>query len=305
MTNAPCVRNEYERTLKSHWDAKTSDDINLRLGAEDDLYHHHYAIGDFDRGVLDAPRQRREELILRELHRMENDQVDLVIRALGELPRGARVLDAGSGRGGTAFMIAQRLSTQVVGINFCEHHIAFAEQIARRRGWDDRVRFRYGNMVRTGFPDASFDAVVSNETTMYAGADELLREFARLLRPGGRYVMATWCRNDTVDPRSAASRHIDQHYVCQMHRRSTYFRALSDNGLAPVHVERYTGKAMPYWELRSHSQLRTGVEEAFLDGYRNETLNYLVVAAERAAADGSDTDAGARRPFRVEEQRTW
>ena len=35
------------------------------------LYHHHYGIGDFDRSVLTAPSEVREERILRELHRME------------------------------------------------------------------------------------------------------------------------------------------------------------------------------------------------------------------------------------------
>jgi len=275
------ARDDYERSLKAHWDAKTSDDINLLLGAEDDLYHHHYAIGDFDRSVLDAPADRREELILRELHRMESEQVRLILDALGPTPATARGMDAGSGRGGTSFTLAREFGCRMDGVNFCDHHVEFSERIARRRGWDDRVRFHLGNMLQTPFDDGTFDFVVSNETTMYADAFEAMREFSRVLRPGGRYVMTTWCRDDVVDPRSEATRQIDTHYVCKMHRRSTYFAAFKANGLVPYYAQRYTREAMPYWELRNHSSLRTGVEDAFLQGYRDGSLNYLVVAAER------------------------
>lgn len=281
ITTGNHARNEYERELKSHWDAKTADEINLLLGAEDDLYHHHYAIGDFDRSVLDTPPEHREEAILRELHRMESDQIRLIIDALGTLPTDSRGMDAGSGRGGTAFTIARELGHRVDGVNFCEHHVEFAEGVARKRGWDDRVRFHLGNMLQTPFEDGSFDFIVSNETTMYADAFEAMREFSRLLRPGGRYVMTTWCRDEAVDPRSEATRSIDKHYVCNMHRRGTYFEAFAAHGLTPYRVERYTREAMPYWELRNLSALRTGVEEPFLEGYRDGSLNYMVVAAER------------------------
>jgi geranyl diphosphate 2-C-methyltransferase len=279
-TESP-ARDDYERTLKAHWDAKTADDINLLLGAEDDLYHHHYAIGDFDHSVLDAPADRREELILRELHRMESEQVRLILDALGPMPATARGMDAGSGRGGTSFTLANEFGCRMDGVNFCDHHVAFSERIARKRGWDDLVRFHFGNMLQTPFEDGTFDFIVSNETTMYADAFEAMREFSRVLRPGGRYVMTTWCRDDVVDPRSEATQRIDTHYVCKMHRRSTYFAAFAANGLVPYYAQRYTRDAMPYWELRNHSSLRTGVEDAFLEGYRDGSLNYLVVAAER------------------------
>ncbi|QII09278.1 class I SAM-dependent methyltransferase (plasmid) [Rhodococcoides fascians A25f] len=275
------ARDDYERELKAHWDAKTTDDINLLLGADDDLYHHHYAIGDFDRSILDSVGEDRENAILRELHRMENDQVGLILDALGPLPPNSRGMDAGSGRGGTSFRLAGATESRIDGVNFCEHHVAFAEQIARKRGWDSRVQFHLGNMLQAPFPDRTFDFVVSNETTMYADAYEAMAEFSRLLRRGGRYVMTTWCRNDAVDPRSDATRQIDEHYVCRMHRRSTYFEAFAANGLIPYHVAQYTHEAMPYWELRNNSKLRTGVEDAFLSGYSDGSLNYLVIAAER------------------------
>jgi geranyl diphosphate 2-C-methyltransferase len=275
------IRSSYEQDLREHWDTKQSDDINLLLGEMDGLYHHHYAVGDFNRGILLAPEQEREKLILKEMHRLETDQVSLITDALGDLPPSARVMDGGSGRGGSSFMVHDRFGCRVDGVNFCRHHIDFARALAQQRDCADKVGFHYANMVETPFEDGSFDAVFTNETTMYVDLFEAFREFARVLRPGGRYVLVTWCRNDSVTAASREVADIDEHYVCHIHGRSTYLKALSDNGLVPSRVLDLTEEAIPYWELRSHSRLRTGVEKPFLDGYRKNHLNYLVIAAER------------------------
>ncbi|MFE2044589.1 SAM-dependent methyltransferase [Streptomyces sp. NPDC059477] len=275
------IRDDYEHRLHQHWAEKQNDPINLLLGEEDGLYHHHFATGDFDRSILDAPAEQRDRLILAEMHRMENDQVNLILDRLGPVPARARVLDAGSGRGGTSFAIHDTFGCAVDGVNFCTHHIDFARRLAERRGAAASVRFTYANMVATPFPDASFQYVVTNETTMYVDLFEAFREFARLLEPGGRYVLATWCANDAVALDTPEVKAIDEHYVCHIHPRSTYFEALAASGLAPIEVTDFTQDAIPYWELRNHCDLRTGVETPFLDGHRSNTLNYLTITAER------------------------
>ncbi|MGI5460889.1 SAM-dependent methyltransferase [Streptomyces sp. CA-249302] len=272
---------EHDIEQRSYWDTKQSDDINLLLGSEDGLYHHHYGIGDYDHTILDAPAEQREKLILRELHRMESLETGLILDALGDVPSASRVMDAGSGRGGTSFMIADRFGCRVDGVNYCAHHVEFTEELALRRGVADRVRFHFANMVSAPFPDRTFDYIVSNETTMCVDIHKAFAEFARLLRPGGRYVAVTWTRHDAVHPRSEASRRIDEHYLCGMHKRSTYFEALAANGLVPYHVQDHTEAAVPYWELRERSALRTGVEAPFLEGFGEHSIDYLVIATER------------------------
>lgn len=281
MTNAQAVvRTSYERRSQTDWDNNTHDPINLLLGEEDGLYHHHFAVGGFDQSVLETPEAGRESAILAEMHRMETDQVELVLRGLAPLSPHARVLDGGSGRGGTSYMVNQRFGCEVVGVNFCEHHLEFARRLGRERGWDEKVSFTFANMADTGLPTGSFHAVVTNETTMYVDLDEAFGEFSRLLRPGGRYVCVTWCADDSVATNSAAVQAIDEHYVCHIHNRSKYFEALAANGLVPSTVWDLTTEAIPYWQLRSHSDHRTGVEQPFLDGHRSSELNYLVIVAD-------------------------
>ncbi|MGW6740665.1 SAM-dependent methyltransferase [Streptomyces sp. NPDC055025] len=275
------VRDDYEHRLHQYWTTKQNDPINLLLGQTDNLYHHHFATGDFDRSVLDAPAEHRDRLILEEMHRMENDQVSLILDGLGAVPATARVLDAGSGRGGTSFAIHDTFGCAVDGVNFCTHHLEFARDLAERRGSAASVRFHYANIAATPFPDASFQYVITNEATMYVDLFELFAEFARVLEPGGRYVLTTWCANDAVALDTPEVKAIDEHYVSRIHRRSTYFRALAANGLAPIKVTDLTQDAIPYWELRTHCDLRTGVESPFLNGHRSNVLNYLAVTAER------------------------
>ncbi|WAU82671.1 methyltransferase domain-containing protein [Streptomyces sp. Qhu-G9] len=289
--DTPTVRTSYERDLHRHWSDKTNDPINLRLGAEDGLYHHHYGVGGFDPSVLQAPLDVREKLILAEMHRMENDQVSLILDALGEVPADARIMDAGSGRGGTSFLLHRRFGCLMDGVNFCGHHLDFSRQLGVRHGYQDRVQFTEANMVATPFADQTFDYVVSNETTMYVDLDEAFGEFARLLKPAGRYVLVTWCRDDTATDVHPDADAIDRHYVCHIHRRSAYLRALLNAGLVPKQVTDLTTEAIPYWELRSASELATGVEPHFLDAYRQGQMNYIVITADRISEAASENVA--------------
>lgn len=275
------IRSSYERDIAGYWDNKKDDQINLLPGRIDGLYHHHYGVGAFDPGIFDGPPESREDRIVEEMHRLESQQVELIIAALDDVSPHDRVLDAGSGRGGTSFMIGERFGCRVDGVNISEYQIEFSRQLAIERGCADRVEFHYRNMRSTGFSDQSFQHVVSNETTMYVDLFEAFGEFARLLAPGGRYVVITWCYNDIVSPPRDQIEEINRFYNCHIHPRSTYFAALAANGLIPCQVMDLTDDAIPYWELRQHSEHRNGIEEAFLSAYRKRCMNFLLIAADR------------------------
>jgi geranyl diphosphate 2-C-methyltransferase len=275
------VRNSFERAAYTYYDTKRNDALNLDLGHSDGFYHHHFAVGDFDHSVLTRPAEEREAAIAAEIHRMESEQVRLFFQALGDVPPTARILDAGSGRGGTSLLLHRAYGCRVDGVNFSGYQNEFARNEARRRGYDDMVNFHDRNMVDTGFADGSFDYVVSNETTMYVDVYEAFREFSRLLRPGGTYVLVTWTCNDAVAPESAEATAIDVHYRSHTHRRSTYLKALLAADLTPIEVDDLTRDALPYWELRSQSELASGVEVPYLDGYRTDRVNYMRIVSRK------------------------
>ncbi len=273
------IETEYEASVARYWDTKRDDQINLLLGAEDGLIHHHYGVGGYDPAILDLAPDAREPAVLRELHRLETRQTELILDAFGRIGPEDRLLDAGSGRGGTSFMLHDRFGCPVDGITISAYQVQFATQLAHRRGCADSVTFHLRNMLRTGFPDRYFAGAVTNETTMYVDLTTLYREFARIIRPGGRYVCITWCINDAVGPTPDTDR-IDAHYGCAMHRRGTYLTALAEHHFVPSAVTDLTDDAIPYWELRSHSIHRTGIEDAFLAAYRQRAATFLLIAAD-------------------------
>lgn len=110
---------------------------------------------------------------------------------------------------------------------------------------------------------------------------DLFAEHARLLARNGRYVTITGCYNDTYGLPSRAVSTINAHYICDIHPRSAYFRAMAANRLVPSAVIDLTAATIPYWELREKSSVATGIEEHFLEAYRGGSFQYLLIAADR------------------------
>jgi SAM-dependent methyltransferase len=101
--------------------------------------------------------------------------------------RGAEVLDAGCGVGyGSSFL--GEVAARVVGVDRDEPAIAYA----RARYGGPNVEFRVGDVAALDFPDASFDTVCAFETIEHVDdADAFVGEVARVLRPGGVFLVST------------------------------------------------------------------------------------------------------------------
>ncbi|MBG0855533.1 methyltransferase domain-containing protein [Streptomyces spinoverrucosus] len=274
------LRTDYQKSVADYWN-KEKDPVNIRLGEVDGLYHHHYGLGDWDPSVLTGPNDTREQRIIEELHRLETAQAEVLLDHLGDIRPDDRLLDAGSGRGGTSFMAHARFGCHVDGVSISEQQVDFANAQAAQRKVTDKVRFHFRNMLDTSMDSGSRRAIWTNETTMYVDLFELFAEFARLLEYGGRYVCITGCSNDVTGMRSKAVSRIDEHYTCNIHPRSEYFKALAANNLVPIQVVDLTPDTIPYWELRAKSSVATGIEDPFLAAYKEGSFHYLLIAADR------------------------
>jgi SAM-dependent methyltransferase len=105
------------------------------------------------------------------------DELMGVLRAIAEV-RPRRVLDAGCG---TAWLASAVAAPEVV----CVDRSAAAVEAARARGLEARV----ADIEDLPFDDGAFDVVMCNHVLYHlADRERGLRELARVLRPGGRFV---------------------------------------------------------------------------------------------------------------------
>lgn len=103
-----------------------------------------------------------------------------------------------------------------------------------------------------------------------------------ILRPGGLYVSITGVANDVYgDKESRAVSAIGAEYNCDVHFRSDFFSVLADTRLVPIRVQGRTLEALPYCQLRTKTELATGVEQHYLETFTNGSFNYLLGISER------------------------
>ena len=101
------------------------------------------------------------------------------------------VLDAGCGVGGTSVYLGKKYPlVTFTGISIVPSEVQFAKDLAVQNQVTGNTRFLVDNFCDTTFSDASFDGVIALESLNYArDTGMVLKEFYRVLRPGGRLVV--------------------------------------------------------------------------------------------------------------------
>jgi arsenite methyltransferase len=107
------------------------------------------------------------------------------------------VLDVASGRGTSAFYLAESFGCKVIGVDLSEQNVRAAAGEAEHRGLDQLVAFQLGDAERLPFDDESFDAIVCEcAFCTFPSKSIAAQEFYRLLKPGGRVGLSDLIRTE-------------------------------------------------------------------------------------------------------------
>ena len=108
-----------------------------------------------------------------------------------DITAGENVLDAGCGVGGSSIFIASVLGCKVTGITLSKRQAQQAMVNAKQKGMEALVDFKVMNYAATTFLNESCDVVWGCESICYADdKKQFIKEAFRLLKPGGRLVVA-------------------------------------------------------------------------------------------------------------------
>jgi SAM-dependent methyltransferase len=165
-------------------------------------------------------------------------------RILGEklqLRPGVRVLDVASGKGESALVLARHFGCEVLGIDFGADNVRGANERAVSAGVGHLTTFLQGDAENIDLPDASFDAIVCEcAFCTFPDKTAAAREFARLLRPGGRVGLSDLTRA-AVLPSELQGLLAWIACIADARPVAEYARYLTDAGFVEIHIEPHDG----------------------------------------------------------------
>lgn len=110
-----------------------------------------------------------------------------------------KVLDVGCGFGGTSRYLAKALgkNSHVTGITLSPKQVERGTQLAQEQGVANNTQFMVMNALNMDFPDNTFDIVWACESGEHMpDKKKYIDEMMRVLKPGGKFVMACWSQRD-------------------------------------------------------------------------------------------------------------
>ena len=102
-----------------------------------------------------------------------------------------RILDVATGTGDIILEVAKRnLTTKIFGIDFCQRMLNLGRVKVSQNGYKKAVSFQVGSGESLPFIDQSFDGIVcAFGVRNFANVKLGLKEFYRVLKPGGRIII--------------------------------------------------------------------------------------------------------------------
>lgn len=205
-------------------------------------------------------------------------QIDLIEQMLAwaEVSQAAEILDVGCGIGGSSLYLADRFNARVVGITLSPVQARRGAERAQAVGMGAAADGAYFNQTRpyaefqvvdalnTPFADDQFDFIWSMESGEHMPDKvQFLQECYRVLKPGGAFLMATWCHRPENSWAGALTPDEQKHLqaIYQVYCLP-YVIALPDyeeiahhTGFRQIRVADWSIAVAPFWETVIESAL--------------------------------------------------
>lgn len=121
--------------------------------------------------------------------------IDLEIEnILKHVAKGDRVLDVGCANGYSTFQIAQKKPKKIIGIDFADNMIKYANKSKKKSKLGDIIEFKVGNAKKLEFKDSHFDLVYTTRVLInlpnWQEQKKAINECIRVTKKGGTIIFS-------------------------------------------------------------------------------------------------------------------
>ncbi len=158
--------------------------------------------------------------------------------AVAELHEGETVLDLGAGAGADVLISARRVAPtgRAIGLDMTDEMLELARRNAAEAGATN-VEFLKGHIEDIPLPDGAVDVVISNCVINLSGDKaQVLREAARVLRPGGRFAVSDVIADPDMDAATRTDMAAWTGCIAGALTREEFESALASAGLVDIEI---------------------------------------------------------------------
>ncbi|MBW4547650.1 MAG: methyltransferase domain-containing protein [Symplocastrum torsivum CPER-KK1] len=147
-------------------------------------------------------------------------QIDLIEELLkwAQVRQAEQIIDVGCGIGGSSLYLAEKFNAHATGITLSPVQASRATERAEEAGLAAAVQFQVADALDMPFADETFDFVWSMESGEHMpDKEKFLAECYRVLKPGGTFLMATWCHRP-ITPATGQLTIDEQQHLAEIYR---------------------------------------------------------------------------------------
>lgn len=239
---------------RTYYNSADADEFYARVWGGEDIH-----IGIYERPdepIFDASRRT----------------VDRMARSIEErlLPT-TRVLDVGSGYGGSARYVAEKFRCHVDCLNLSERQNARNRELTKTAGLDDRISVTDGSFEDLPYDSGSFDVVWSQDALLHAGdKHRVFAEVSRVLADGGVFIFTDPMQSETAKPEALAAV-LDRIHLSEMGSFSMYRNLAREARLAVSAIDDLTPHLVTHYAAvkrdleRRAADLRGHVSDEYIE----------------------------------------
>ncbi len=209
--------------------------------------------------------------------------VEKMAQKVNNLTSESKVLDIGSGIGGSARYLAKNYGCQVVALNLSEIENERHRQMNKDQKVDHLIEVVDGNFEENPYPDSTFDLVWSQDAILHSSnRSKVLKEACRVLKEGGELIF--------TDPMQTEDCHeeylqpiLDRIFLESLATPSFYCQEADKIGMEvieydnqPQQLVNHYSKVLEETENRENELKENNVSEDYINHMKDGLKNWVL-----------------------------